>query len=131
VLCVNVLEHLDHPEAAVSGFFKTTRAGGKVLVLVPAHEWLFSEADRALGHRLRFTEAGLRRLLEDTGYVVEDLYQFNRLGVVGWYTNKVIGRTDISPWQARLFAFLLPLARLIDRLTFLPGLSLIAVARVP
>ncbi|HLF41911.1 MAG TPA: glycosyltransferase [Acidimicrobiia bacterium] len=131
VLCVNVLEHLDAPDVAVAEFFKATRSGGKFLVLVPTHEWLFSEADRALGHRLRFTEAGLRQLLEDTGYVVEDLYDFNRLGVLGWYVNKVFGRTEIAPWQARLFAFLLPLARLVDRLSFLPGLSLVAVARVP
>jgi hypothetical protein len=63
--------------------------------------------------------------------VVEDLYQFNRLGVLGWYTNKVFGRTDIAPWQARLFSFLLPLARLIEGLRFLPGLSLIAIGKRP
>ncbi|MEX1124349.1 MAG: glycosyltransferase, partial [Acidimicrobiia bacterium] len=131
VLCVNVLEHLDHPDAAVTEFFKATRSGGKVLVLVPAHEWLFSEADTALGHRLRFTKTGLRKLLEDTGYVVEDLYEFNRLGVLGWYTNKMFGRTEIAPWQARLFGFLLPMARLIDRLTILPGLSWIAIGKRP
>ncbi|HLF60971.1 MAG TPA: glycosyltransferase, partial [Acidimicrobiia bacterium] len=96
VLCVNVLEHLDHPDTAVAEFFKTTRSGGKVLVLVPAHEWLFSEADTALGHRMRFTEARLRGLLEESGFVVEDLYEFNRLGVLGWYTNKVFGRTEIA-----------------------------------
>ncbi|HEY6629413.1 MAG TPA: glycosyltransferase [Acidimicrobiia bacterium] len=131
VLCVNVLEHLDDPDVAVSEFYKATRSGGKVLILVPAHEWLFSEADTALGHRTRYTEARLRELLEGVGYVVEDLYQFNRLGVLGWYTNKVFGRTDIAPWQAKLFAFLLPLARLIDGLTFLPGLSLIAIGKRP
>jgi SAM-dependent methyltransferase len=131
VLCVNVLEHLDDPDVAVSEFYKATRPGGKVLVLVPAHEWLFSEADTALGHRTRYTETTLRQLLDDAGYVVEDLYQFNRLGVLGWYTNKVFRRTEIAPWQARLFAFLLPLARLVDRLAFLPGLSLIAIGKRP
>ena len=64
VLCVNVLEHLDDPGVAVSEFYKATRSGGKVLILVPAHEWLFSEADTALGHRTRYTEARLRQLLE-------------------------------------------------------------------
>jgi len=131
VLCVNVLEHLDHPEIAVSEFFKTTRSGGKVLVLVPAHDWLFSEADTALGHRTRYSAPTLRKLLEDAGFVIEDLYEFNRFGVLGWYTNKLVGRTEIAPWQARLFAFLLPVARLVDRLTFLPGLSLIGVGRRP
>ena len=131
ILCVNVLEHLDDPEVAVSEFYKATRSGGKVLILVPAHDWLFSEADAAIGHRTRYTEARLRRLLEDAGYQVEDLYQFNRLGVLGWYTNKLFGRTEIAPWQAKLFAFLLPVARLIDRLAFLPGLSLIAIGKRP
>jgi SAM-dependent methyltransferase len=131
VLCVNVLEHLDKPEVAVSEFYKTTRSGGRVLVLVPAHDWLFSEADTALGHRTRYSGAGVRKLLDDAGFVVEDLYEFNRMGVLGWYTNKVFGRTEIAPWQARLFAFLLPLARLVERLRFLPGLSLIAVGRRP
>jgi len=131
VLCVNVLEHLDAPDVAVAEFFKTTRSGGKALVLVPAHEWLYSEADKALGHRVRYTGAGLRHLLEDAGFVIEDLYEFNRFGVLGWYTNKLLGRTEIASWQARLFAFLLPLARLIDQLRFLPGLSLIAIGKRP
>jgi SAM-dependent methyltransferase len=131
VLCVNVLEHLDQPDIAVSEFYKTIRSGGKVLVLVPAHDWLFSQADTALGHRTRYSGPALRKLLDDAGFVVEDLYEFNRMGVLGWYTNKVFGRTEIAPWQARLFAFLLPLARLVDRLAFLPGLSLIAIGKRP
>jgi hypothetical protein len=102
-----------------------------VLVLVPAHDWLFSQADTALGHRTRYSGPALRKLLDDAGFVVEDLYEFNRMGVLGWYTNKVFGRTEIAPWQARLFAFLLPQARVVERLKFLPGLSLIAIGKRP
>ena len=131
VLSVNVLEHLDHPESAVSEFFKATRSGGDLLVLVPGHDWLFSDADTALGHRQRFTEQSLRRLLEGAGYDVLEVRQFNRLGVLGWYTNKLMKRTDIRPWQARVFGLLLPLARLIEGFAFLPGLSLIGIARRP
>jgi SAM-dependent methyltransferase len=131
ILSVNVLEHLDNPEVAVSEFYKATRAGGNLLVLVPGHEWLFSDADTALGHRRRFTEQSLRLLLEQAGYEVVELRQFNRLGVLGWYTNKMFRRTDIGPWQARVFGLLLPLARLIENIPFLPGLSLIAVGRRP
>lgn len=131
IVCVNVLEHLDHPETAAGEFYKSTRSGGRALILVPAHQWLFSEADSALGHRRRYTKATLRQLLEGAGFSVEHLYQFNRLGVLGWWTNKVLGRTDIGPWQARLFALLVPVARVVEQLRFLPGLSLIAVASKP
>jgi SAM-dependent methyltransferase len=131
VLCVNVLEHLDEPAAAASEFFKSIRSGGKALILVPAHEWLFSEADRAIGHRTRYTKKKLRELLDEAGFEIDELREFNRLGVLGWWTNKVLGRTDIGRWQARAFALLVPIARLVERLSFLPGLSLVAVATKP
>ena len=131
VLCVNVLEHLDEPGVAVSEFFKCLQAGGKALILVPAHQWLYSNVDRAIGHRLRYTKPGLRDLLEDSGFVVEEVYEFNRFGVLGWLVNKLSGRTDIGRWQARAFSLLLPLAKLIEGVSRLPGLSLIAIARKP
>ena len=131
VLTVNVLEHVDHPEEAVGEFFKTTRSGGRLLVLVPAHDWLFSAADEALGHRRRYSLPDLRALAEDAGYQIETIYEFNRLGVLGWYTNKLLRRTDVGPWQARAFGLLLPVARLVERIRFLPGLSVVAVAVKP
>jgi SAM-dependent methyltransferase len=131
VICVNVLEHLDEPDAAVSEYFKVMRSGGKALILVPAHDWLFSDADTAIGHRTRYTQQRLRRLLDDAGFEVAEVFEFNRLGVLGWWTNKLLGRTDIGRWQARAFSVLLPLAKLVERLTFLPGLSLVAVAKKP
>ena len=131
VLTVNVLEHLDHPENAVAEFYKATRSGGNLLVLVPAHQWLFSDADTALGHRQRFTRDSLRQLVEGAGYRVVELYEFNRLGVLGWYTNKVLKKTDIAPWQAKAFGVLLPVAKLIESIGVLPGLSLIVIAERP
>jgi SAM-dependent methyltransferase len=131
VLCVNVLEHLDGPHKAVSGFRRVLRPGGVALILVPAHQWLFSDADRALGHRLRYNRAGLTSLIEGAGFEVVEVRQFNRLGVLGWLVNKWAHRTDIGRFQARAFGWLLPLARLLERMRFLPGLSWVVVARTP
>jgi SAM-dependent methyltransferase len=131
VLCVNVLEHLDHPDRALAGFHRTLRPGGAALVLVPAHGWLFSAADEALEHRKRYSEPMLRDELLDAGFEVETIRQFNRLGVLGWWVNQKTQRTGISRWQARLFSLLLPFARLLERNDRLPGLSLVAVGRKP
>jgi glycosyltransferase involved in cell wall biosynthesis len=131
VVSSNVLEHLDNPDRALAGFHRVLRPGGYALILVPAHPRLFSAADEALEHRKRYTEAVLRHELESAGFEVDSIRQFNRLGVLGWWVNKQTQRTSISPWQARMFSFLLPLARLIEKVEALPGLSLIAVARTP
>jgi SAM-dependent methyltransferase len=129
VLCVNVLEHVDDPRAVLEGFHLVLEPGGHALILVPAHQWLFSPADHALAHRLRFAQDQLRAQIEAAGFEVLELNQFNRFGVVGWLINRWLGRERISRFQARAFAWLLPLAKTVERLQFLPGLSLVAIAR--
>jgi glycosyltransferase involved in cell wall biosynthesis/phospholipid N-methyltransferase len=129
VVCINVLEHLPRPDRAIEGFAAALRPGGKALILVPAHQWLFSEMDRSIDHVSRFEEGDLRNLIEAGGLSISTMYQFNRLGVVGWLTNKWMKRPVISPWQMRLFALLMPLARSVERFSFLPGLSWIVVAQ--
>jgi len=131
VICVNVLEHLDEPGAALGGFHEVLRPGGAALVLVPAHPWLYSATDEAIDHRKRYTEEELRNELTTAGFSVESIRQFNRLGVLGWWFNKRAGRAAISPWQGKLFALLMPLARLLERFKGLPGLSYVAVGRKP
>lgn len=129
VLCVNVLEHLPGPEQAVANFKKVLDDGGRLAVLVPAHGWLFSDADTAIGHYRRYTTSSLTAVLEEAGFEVESCGEFNRLGVLGWLINKSLKRTEISRWQVRIFTMLLPIARLVERFEFLPGLSVVAVAR--
>ena len=131
ILSVNVLEHLDDPQEAVAGFHRALNPGGTALILVPAHMWLFSAADAALEHRKRYESESLGELLSGVGFEVLSIREFNRFGVVGWWFNKLTGRSSISAWQARLFAWLLPVARLIERIEPLPGLSLVAIARKP
>ena len=128
VLCVNVLEHLARPDRALSGFARLLKSGGRVVVLIPAHQWLFSNVDRALGHTKRFNESEVRRMLEDGGFRVTTVSPFNRFGVLGWLLNKWSGQTTIRTWQARLFSLLLPIARTVERIRPLPGLSWVAVA---
>jgi glycosyltransferase involved in cell wall biosynthesis len=128
VLCVNVLEHLDHPDRAIQGFARVLPSGGKAAILVPAHQWLFSAVDRAIEHRRRFEESELRSMLEHASFEVDHLVAFNRFGVFGWLVNKWTGKTSIRSWQARLFGLLLPVARAIERVRPLPGLSWVAIA---
>jgi glycosyltransferase involved in cell wall biosynthesis len=129
VVCVNVLEHVARPDVAMEGFAQVLRPGGHALILVPAHEWLFSAADEALGHTKRYTSKDLSSLISDAGFEIVAVREFNRLGVLGWLVNKAVGRTNIGRLQAKAFGWLLPLAKLVERIRVLPGLSLIAIAR--
>ncbi len=55
VLALDVIEHLDDDRAAVGRLGELARAGGYVVVSVPARPDLFSEFDAIQGHRRRYT----------------------------------------------------------------------------
>jgi glycosyltransferase involved in cell wall biosynthesis len=129
VVSINVLEHLAHPELALQGFHEVLSPGGTAIILLPAHQWLYSSADRALGHHRRYEARELRALLISAGFEVESIGEFNRLAIAGWLFNKVVGSTGLRRWQMRVFSLLLPVAQIIEKIRVLPGLSLVAIAR--
>ncbi|MBX7111697.1 MAG: class I SAM-dependent methyltransferase [Dehalococcoidia bacterium] len=71
VVALDVLEHLGNPIAAAREFRRTLRPGGRLLVTVPAYQWLWSSHDVALGHHRRYTRAPLRRLLAEAGFEID------------------------------------------------------------
>lgn len=59
VIYIDVLEHIaeDHDEMRRAA--RATRPGGHVLVLSPAHQWLYTPFDQAIGHYRRYSKRTL------------------------------------------------------------------------
>jgi SAM-dependent methyltransferase len=70
VTLLDVIEHLPDPLPALREAGRALRPGGALVVTVPAHQWLWSDADVALGHVKRYTRPLLREELERAGFVV-------------------------------------------------------------
>jgi SAM-dependent methyltransferase len=130
ILCFNVLEHVRDDERALGRFHAQLAPGGHVLLLVPAHQALFGEIDRRVGHERRYNRALLGRRLRGAGFEVLDARYVNPVGALGWLvTSRLLRRTQVPTGPLKLYDALVPLLRSFDRLPLPFGLSVWAVGR--
>jgi hypothetical protein len=102
------------------------------VLVVPAGRWLYGPMDSALGHYRRYTQEELRSKLTAAGFEVVMTKQFGRLGSLSWaVAGHLMRRRELSPRQMIWFDRLLPVAKLLEYLLPVPGMSLIMVGRKP
>ena len=117
---------------ALRGLLNELRPGGRLLLLVPAHSFLYGGFDHAAGHVRRYDREPLRALLATAGFELEDVRHVNPVGALGWLARIRLSRGDDWPTTSfRTFDRLVPVLRHLDRLRLPFGLSLWAVARRP
>jgi glycosyltransferase involved in cell wall biosynthesis len=131
IVCLNVLEHIEPDEDVLRAYFDLLEPGGHAIILVPAHMWLYGPCDVAIGHVRRYSSTELHTKLQRAGFEIVQMEEFNRLGVLGWWLNKRLGRRDLNPRQMRTYERLLPVAKAMEAAKIGRGLSLIAVGRKP
>ena len=130
VVCLNVLEHIEDDLFALEQMRDVLQPGGKLALLVPSHQFLYGEFDRAVGHFRRYGKRELVTRLEKVGFAVRETKYFSLLAALPWFINGRLLKRDYLPaGQANLANKLVPLLRL-EKLIGPPcGLSLIAIAQ--
>jgi dolichyl-phosphate beta-glucosyltransferase len=141
VVCLlDVIEHLDDPVAALREAVRLLAPGGRVVVNVPAHRWLWSAADEALGHVRRYTRPDLRAELAAAGLEPVLLsHVFSWLVPPVWLTRRVVSTDEPELGLERTSAVIdgaamaLTFAErmLLDRVALPFGTSLLCVATRP
>ncbi|MCP4247850.1 MAG: class I SAM-dependent methyltransferase [bacterium] len=115
VVLVNVLEHLEDDVGALRTIAERLPAGGRVVLFVPAHEALYSQSDRAVGHYRRYSRVGIVNKLSNAGLKVLEAGHVNPLGAALWPGySRMLGRRPEQDAAAGLFDRYLikPLSRL-------------------
>lgn len=103
---------------------------GVAVILAPLGLALFGSLDRSLGHKRRYSAAGIRALLESHGFTVEAIYSFNKAGAPPWWAySRVLGSKNINKPVLKIFDKTVWFWSRIDRFMPWPGLSLIAIGR--
>ena len=134
----DVIEHIDDDHAALASIATKLKTGGKFVMTVPAHQWMWSAHDIVNHHKRRYSKSNLKALVEASPMRLERVGYFNTflfpLAVAERAASKLRGKNDgdvklpPAPINA-VFEKVFEAERyLVGRLPLPPGLSLFAVA---
>ena len=130
VLCINVLEYVEDPAAVLRTLRGVLKPNGAIVVLAPNGPGLFGSLDRSLGHKRRYRRAEAQKLLEEQGFRVEKIYNFNKAGAPPWWIySRLLGSRNINKPVLKIFDKSVWILSRLDRWVPWPGLSLILVGR--
>lgn len=139
LICLfDVLEHIDEDVETLIAVKKLLSDGGRVLVTVPAHRWLWSAHDKFLHHKRRYSAAELRQKVLASGFKLAKLTYFNSflfpLAAFVRFKDRLLGNssasgTSIPPAPInQIFADLFGLERfMIEKFNLPFGVSLLCV----
>jgi len=131
ILYIDVLEHIADDRAELDQAAARLRPGARLVVLSPAHQWLFTPFDRAVGHFRRYNRAALRRLTPARTRV-ERLFYLDSAGMLASLANRWwLRAAQPNRWQILFWdRCLVPLSRWLDPLcAYRLGKSVVAVWR--
>jgi len=134
----DVIEHIDDDAAALGSIATKLKPGGKFVMTVPAHQWMWTAHDVVNHHKRRYSKGRLKALIERSPMKLDKIGYFNSLlfplAVAERAASKLRGREDAdvklppAPLNAALEAIFRAERYLVGRLPLPPGLSLFAVA---
>ncbi len=90
----DVLEHISDEDLAVKNINKMLKYGGKVIVTVPAHMWLWSKQDAIAYHRKRYEINELKELFSRNGFSILKISGFFFSLIPFMYLRRIINYDD-------------------------------------
>lgn len=117
ILYVDVLEHIADDSGELRLAAARLRPAGRLVVLAPAHQGLFSEFDRGVGHFRRYSKDSLGAL-RPGGLRTLRLDYLDSAGLLASWGNRLLLRQALpTPGQIALWdRLLVPVSRLLDPL---------------
>ena len=130
IIALNVIEHIEDDGLALNFIYEMLRQNGKALILVPAHQFLYNNIDKKVGHYRRYSKKTLLDLINKTKFKIDDIYFYNASGILGWIlSGNILKKDEIEEDTYSLYDKMIPFIKTIEKhLLFRSiGISLITV----
>ncbi|OKH19666.1 methyltransferase type 12 [Hydrococcus rivularis NIES-593] len=115
ILYLDVLEHIKRDREEVIKASRHLKPDGNLIIVAPAHQWLFTPFDAAIGHYRRYNKQTLKAVLPDDIEIIK-LNYLDCVGLLASLGNKLVLKQSqptlkqIKVWDR----FMVPISRKLD-----------------
>ena len=131
IIYLDVLEHIRDDQEELIKVSQHLKTDGNLIILGPAHQWLFTPFDSAIGHYRRYNKPMLQGILPDDLEVIKLTY-LDCVGLLASLGNKLILKQSkpklkqIKMWDK----FMVPISKKLDpKIGYRFGKSILLVGR--
>jgi cyclopropane fatty-acyl-phospholipid synthase-like methyltransferase len=120
IIYIDVLEHIENDKSEIEAASLLLKESGHLIILAPAHQRLYSEFDKAIGHQKRYSKGTLRAIADPCILKEEKVYFLESASIILLLINKLFLRKrypstrDIWIWQ-NIF---IPVSKVADKILF-------------
>ena len=119
ILYFNVLEHVKEDKLEIRNALEKLNSGGHLIILVPAHQKIYSKLDKAVGHYKRYDINFFKENKFENSEIVK-LYFLDFFGYSLYHLNKIFFKEETYPTELKIFIWdkiFTPLTTIADFLT--------------
>jgi SAM-dependent methyltransferase len=141
ILCLDVLEHIEKDLDYLNHFREHLNIGGKILITVPAHQFLWSQHDENNHHFRRYNKKTLKKLIFDAQLEIKYERYWNSILFPFFVVQRSLSRLKINETRdefslppkflRQILYFMLMMEGRSVLLGKLIGVSIVAVLELP
>lgn len=119
IIYVDVMEHIENDAEELKKAANFLKPNGHIIILVPAHNYLFSKFDKSIGHYRRYNKDMLAKVVPE-GFQKVDLRYLDSIGLFASLANKWFLKQDYPKLKQIKFwdNYMIPMSKIVDAITF-------------
>ena len=114
-----MLEHIKDDISEIKSALEKLNKGGHLIILVPAHQKMYSKFDKAIGHYKRYDIDFFKKNRFENSKIIK-LHFLDFFGYLLYYLNKIFFKEETYPSNLKIFIWdkiFTPFTIVIDYLT--------------
>ena len=102
IIYFNVLEHIKDDISEIKSALEKLNRGGHLIILVPAHQKMYSKFDKAIGHYKRYDIDFFKKNRFENSKIIK-LHFLDFFGYLLYYLNKIFFKEETYPSNLKIF----------------------------